>query len=888
MKKLFPSILIVLIFVQLLAPFTIGSGVNNNLQIRSNNVEASDDTIKVTASSSVTDTTVTVSIRAIWGNNGWRATDPGVTVTLLDRSVPAKVISSVMLTPSSPKPNNLVDLTEDQWTTSEKSITPKPDTIQTGSVTFSGLKPETTYGITTIGIHGITSWWSILTNTGVIGSGIPVPDISTTTIASPDPLEVTTNKAGNTTPITAGQQVAANDESILPECDLLTAGTWGGCIGRILYSAIFKPTSYIFSLTGRLLDVSVDYSTKDTSYRSDFVVKGWGVVRDFCNMFFIFILLYIAFGTILNLHGVKTKEMIINVVIIGLLLNFSLFATQIIIDTSNILTRVFYNSQSITVGPKINGVVQDQRGSQGEIKLSEALVSKINPQKLLLEAYKANNIQTKETTTQDTNTKGGISATTFILVVILASIINVVGIITFLMSSLIFIARVIGLWMAMIFAPLAFFSYTIPAMQEWDVVGWKRWWPETLKLAFLAPVFVFFMYLIIKFLQTGLGLFANDSATGLDFILGIFVPFIFIMVLLTKAKDIAKDMSGKIGQSITNGIAAVGGVALGAGIGGLAMASRASIGRAGSAIANSDWAKRAESKGVFGARTLRTISSGIGKGSLDIRGVKIAGKGIEDATGLTNTGRAKEGGFEKIRAEKTMERAKRAADLKTSEDSEFKQNLNKEEENLQRLLKSNSHTLEVFDKRITATRQNLQDAAAAVKANPTEENKNAQRIASETLAELKAHKAAIKNAKEFTTTTLTATASDKAGLHDYRANTTTGVVGTGRSINNLEDEDIPHAHEKLEHENKNRAWDYANYISSSKFNRVANFISSGGQYSRKGENEAVHKIRMEVKVSGGDKSHKSESHAPAKAPVHAEPKAEAKHDDGHGGGGHGH
>jgi len=54
------------------------------------------------------------------------------------------------------------------------------------------------------------------------------------------------------------------------------------------------------------------------------------VVRDFVNIFFIFVLLYIAFATILSLHGFKTKEMIINVIIIGLLMNFSLFAGQLI------------------------------------------------------------------------------------------------------------------------------------------------------------------------------------------------------------------------------------------------------------------------------------------------------------------------------------------------------------------------------------------------------------------------------------------------------------------------------------------------------------------------------------------------------------------------------
>jgi len=307
-------------------------------------------------------------------------------------------------------------------------------------------------------------------------------------------------------------------------------------------------------------------------------------------MFFIFILLYIAFGTILGLHGVKTKEMIINVVIIGLLMNFSLFATQVIIDASNIMTRVFYNSNSIKIGTTTKDGFQEQLGTQDEIKLSEALVAKINPQKLLLNASEVDNIQTNKTLTSTTEKKtgSGVSVSTFILVTILASVVNIVGLITFLSCALLFIARVIGLWLAMIFSPLAFFSYTVPAMQDWEMVGWKKWWPDTLKLAFMAPVFVFFMYLIIKFLDTKLGLAITDQKDGMDFLLGIFIPFIFIMVLLMKAKDQAKQMSGKIGESLTNVVKTAGGLALGGAALGTALLGRQVVGKGLASLSRSD------------------------------------------------------------------------------------------------------------------------------------------------------------------------------------------------------------------------------------------------------------------------------------------------------------
>ncbi len=380
--------------------------------------------------------------------------------------------------------------------------------------------------------------------------------------------------------------------SDLPTCRILFPTKIGGCIAQGIHYLIFKPTSFLFGLTGKALDFAVMYSVSDTSYRSSFVVEGWGVVRDFCNMFFIFVMLYIAFSTILNVGGGKTKEMIINVVIIGLLINFSLFAVQVIIDASNIITRVFYNPQVIVLNSKTDQSDPAKAGSQlgefGEIKLSEAIVAKVNPQVIISRAKDVNTLQVKSSTVveNEQTTNDGITVGTFILVEILAIVINVIGMIAFMSSALIFITRVIGLWLAMILAPIAFFSYTVPGLQDLDMIGWKKWWPDTIKLAFLAPVFVFFMYLIVKFLDKGLGLIDVTNKTGLNLVIAILVPFIFIMILLMKAKDIAHNMSGEIGKAITKGIAAVGSVALGGAALGVAALGRSTVGSVARNIQN--------------------------------------------------------------------------------------------------------------------------------------------------------------------------------------------------------------------------------------------------------------------------------------------------------------
>lgn len=569
MKKILSYILIAFVVVNLFAPLSVG--INQNKITLEKNV-ANAEGIVLTTDVSKTNTSITVIVKAKW-DKGWFVpfvTDSGILVTLSGGG---------LATPQSKEVKLEYDGTLND--------------TQEGSVIFSGLTPDTTFTVesTARQLDRLNYKWGIL-----------LADFSNLWTLKPEAIEtgtkdgtfaeakntltdktLPTNQAGS---VMSNRQVADSEVvDGMPDCGTGTLSfSLSGCIAQGLYYLIFMPTSFIFALAGNFFDFTFAYSVNDASYRSTFVVQGWGVVRDLCNMFFIFVLLYVAFKTILGLNVSKTKEMIINVIIIGIMINFSLFATQLIIDASNILARVFYNSNVIKI--KIsdnagNGVTEKttEVGPNGEIQLSAALVNKVNPQNLIINASQVGNIPDKGGQTSNDTPKGGVTTGTFILVTLLASAVNIIGLIVFISVGLIFVARVIGLWMAMIFAPLAFFSYAVPDMQNLSTIGLKHWWPETLKLAVLAPVFIFFLYLILKFLETGLGLpSANDTGGGISFVISIIIPFVFIMVLLWKAKDIAKTLSGTIGQTITGGVAAVGGLALGGAALGTALLGRQTLG----------------------------------------------------------------------------------------------------------------------------------------------------------------------------------------------------------------------------------------------------------------------------------------------------------------------
>lgn len=478
-----------------------------------------------------------------------------------------------------------------------------------------------------------------------------------------------------------GTGVGKAKETNLPECGFTKIG---GCIARIFYYVLFVPTSFLFGLAGKIMDFTLMYSVSDTSYRTPFVSEGWQVVRDLCNMFFIFILLYIALTTILDSGGSKNKASVVNVIIIGLLINFSLFATHLIIDASNIMARVFYNPKVIVIGEKdTSGEIKSTQDEElGHIPLSEGIVAKINPQRLLLQenqnvaSSRAGSITQNSGINAGEDGDTGITSGTFILVTIMASIVNFVGMMTFLTISLSFIGRVIGLWVAMVLSPLAFLSYTVPETKNWSYVGWSSWWSETTKAAFMAPVFVFFMYIIVMFLESNMGLdLLTESSSLTDFnkILSIIIPFIVIIVLLKQAEKISTKLAGNISGQITSAVgnigAKAGGLALGGALGLGAFAMRSTVGKMGASMANSSKLQDAEAKGGitgWGARQLRNVGSFAGKSSFDVKNTKI---GQEAAKGLGVEGlkKGKTGGYVDYQSRVEKKVTDRAETLKSSD-----------------------------------------------------------------------------------------------------------------------------------------------------------------------------------------------------------------------------
>ena len=85
------------------------------------------------------------------------------------------------------------------------------------------------------------------------------------------------------------------------------------------------------AITGVLLNGSMAATLhmKDIVAATPAIETVWKIVRDFSNIFIIFMLLYASISMILERKGLSFNELLKNIILSALLINFSLFFTKV-------------------------------------------------------------------------------------------------------------------------------------------------------------------------------------------------------------------------------------------------------------------------------------------------------------------------------------------------------------------------------------------------------------------------------------------------------------------------------------------------------------------------------------------------------------------------------
>lgn len=226
---------------------------------------------------------------------------------------------------------------------------------------------------------------------------------------------------------------------------------------------IVQVGGFIINLEGKLLSWVIDFGSFT---KLGVVQEGWRICRDFANLFFIAILIYIAFSIILRVQKMDAKKMLFKVITIAIIINFSLMIGGIIIDFSQVLFRYF-------IFAPLQG--QDRDG----FHFSKILMNAVGVQKMLV-------------------TSAPLDAGSVLVRLIFVIIFTFLCVIVFGALVFVLFIRNFWLWILLILAPLAWFLGIVPVPMLSKYAG--EWWRNFIKWCFMAPIMGFFIFLSVGIL----------------------------------------------------------------------------------------------------------------------------------------------------------------------------------------------------------------------------------------------------------------------------------------------------------------------------------------------------------------------------------------------------
>jgi hypothetical protein len=262
------------------------------------------------------------------------------------------------------------------------------------------------------------------------------------------------------------------------------------------------------ALTGALLNVSIVL----TLHIKDFVnsVSGvylvWQTIRDLSGLFIIFMLLYASFKIILGFDTVGAAGTLIkNIVIAGILINFSFFITSLLIDASNIVSLAFYNGivaapisgQNTDLKPKT--IVEESMKSTSDGGLSGIFMKYIVPQSI----YSPDTIKLS----QSDQTSSGVSKPLEIVIQgIVGAVVMFTSGMSFLLAALAFVARLAILIILLAFSPIWFAARIFPILEPKA----KEFWNHLYSQLVFMPIYLLLLYAALRVLSSST-IFTNPT-----------------------------------------------------------------------------------------------------------------------------------------------------------------------------------------------------------------------------------------------------------------------------------------------------------------------------------------------------------------------------------------
>lgn len=249
--------------------------------------------------------------------------------------------------------------------------------------------------------------------------------------------------------------------------------------------------------------------------------EGWTLVRDFLNMFYLLILIFLAIATILRVNRFSDKKLFIFVLFSAFLINFSLPITLVVVDASNLAMSFLFNSTC--------RVWREQNNNNNNCS-KNITIGILNKAKF-------------EAIINDEATKGNTVPLLFLETMFL-----MLTAIFFFFLAITLIIRYLAFWILLVLSPFAIFSFAWPSKSGIGA-AWGEWSKKLIHYAAFGPVMLFFIFLtnyLLRVLEE-----ANFTEAGVEGFIAHLISAGAVLYLLFYGYSLSKSIASGAGDAVT-------------------------------------------------------------------------------------------------------------------------------------------------------------------------------------------------------------------------------------------------------------------------------------------------------------------------------------------------
>lgn len=331
--------------------------------------------------------------------------------------------------------------------------------------------------------------------------------------------------------------------------DTQTVGFWSAIVKGI---ATFSMNTSA-GIAGYVIELLTDFFRtllywNVTSYPA--FLTGWTTSRDLANMLIVLGFVVVGIAFTLRLEGYGSKKVLISLILVALLVNFSNVVAGVIIDASNITMRCFVEGKC-TAGT--TAAISSYAAKDGIPNPLGGLSTSYIGDRISDAIKKFKDAQlSSEDTLKDTAKFAAAAAQVTLMYILI--------IVVFGYMILVLFERYVMLGILYMLAPLAFFAYVFPATKKY----FTRWWEEFIKWAFIGVGAAFFLWIAVKIVEKGTVPYTEPNGAWTTTI-DPFALFLALILLFVSYKIIRK--SSVFANAVMGVVKTAAGVAIGAGIG---------------------------------------------------------------------------------------------------------------------------------------------------------------------------------------------------------------------------------------------------------------------------------------------------------------------------------